>query len=345
MAHDSKSTGRKKEKTEHEDKPKRPNILFIMVDEMRYPPVYETKEIKEWRKKYLTAQNQLMKEGVEFVQHYTGTTACAPSRATLFTGQYPTLHGVSQVDGAAKANNSPDMFWLDSNAVPTTGDYFMANKYKTWYKGKWHISHMDIIVPGTDTSVVSYTDEGVPEPRGSELYKRANRLDKYGFKGWIGPEPHGSSPLNTGASSAAKVSGRDIVYAGETVRLLEDLKKEQDKVTAKGDQPDPWFAVCSFVNPHDIALYGEVSKRLPGFKFTIDPSIPEIPPAPTADEDLCTKPRCQQSYKDRYGQGFQPTFDTEEYRRLYYSLNLTVDRDMQKNISLNSDMYLRRWPR
>jgi hypothetical protein len=27
------------------------------------------------------------------------------------------------------------------------------------------------------------------------------RLEDYGFSGWIGPEPHGSSPLNTGSSA------------------------------------------------------------------------------------------------------------------------------------------------
>lgn len=29
----------------------RPNFLFLMVDEERYPPVYENPEIKAWRKK------------------------------------------------------------------------------------------------------------------------------------------------------------------------------------------------------------------------------------------------------------------------------------------------------
>ncbi|WP_277545406.1 sulfatase-like hydrolase/transferase [Brevibacillus laterosporus] len=32
-------------------------------------------------------------------RHYIGSAACCPSRATLFTGQYPSLHGVSQTVG------------------------------------------------------------------------------------------------------------------------------------------------------------------------------------------------------------------------------------------------------
>lgn len=27
-----------------------PNFLLIMVDEERFPPVYESKEVKKWRK-------------------------------------------------------------------------------------------------------------------------------------------------------------------------------------------------------------------------------------------------------------------------------------------------------
>src|SRR5690242_16539237 len=81
----------------------KPNFLIIMVDQERYPPVYETPEIKTWRKKYLKTQELLRKNCVEFRRHYTGSSACSPSRATIFTGQYPSLHGVSQTTGIAKS--------------------------------------------------------------------------------------------------------------------------------------------------------------------------------------------------------------------------------------------------
>ena len=37
---------------------------------------------------------------------------CTPSRASFFTGQYPSLHGVTQTDGLAKDADSPEMSWL-----------------------------------------------------------------------------------------------------------------------------------------------------------------------------------------------------------------------------------------
>lgn len=49
-----------------------------------------------------------------------------------------------------------DMFWLDRNTVPTMGDYFRAAGYQTYYKGKWHISDEDIIIPGTHKALPSY---------------------------------------------------------------------------------------------------------------------------------------------------------------------------------------------
>lgn len=304
----------------------KPNFLFIMTDEQRFPAPYENNEIKEWRSKYLKAQNKLRENGFEFLNHYTATTACAPARASLFTGQYPSLHGVSQTDGAAKGAFDPDMFWLDPNTVPTMGDYFREGGYRTYYKGKWHISASDIIIPGTKNAVASYDpNTGVPDPEKTKLYLKSERLDDFGYNLWLGPEPHGQAPHNSGASANIGVSGRDVVYRDEVVNLINKLDESDD--------PRPWFMVASFVNPHDIALYGELTKNLPIYNFDIDPSVPNIPPAPTANDDLSTKPECQESYKIKYQLGFQPTTDSETYRKLYYSLQLTVDNNVQHVLS------------
>jgi len=34
--------------------------------------------------------------------HYTGSLAGVPSRPTMFTGQYPDVHGLTQTDGLGK---------------------------------------------------------------------------------------------------------------------------------------------------------------------------------------------------------------------------------------------------
>ena len=80
------------------------NFLLIMTDQERYAPPYESDAVAKFRKEEMPARQSLRESGLEFHRHYTGSTACLPSRVTLFTGQYPSLHGASQTDGLAKAN-------------------------------------------------------------------------------------------------------------------------------------------------------------------------------------------------------------------------------------------------
>ncbi|HKR01047.1 MAG TPA: sulfatase-like hydrolase/transferase [Pyrinomonadaceae bacterium] len=302
----------------------RPNFLIFMVDEVRYPPVYETDEIKEWRRTYLKAQDMLRQTGIEFKRHYIASAACCPSRSSLFTGQYPSLHGVTQTPGAAKNNSDPGMFWLDPNTVPTMGDYFRAAGYRTFYKGKWHISDGDIILPGTRDPLMTWgvsTDNGstpVPIPRNIEIYRMADRLDDYGFSGWIGPEPHGSEQANTGMN-------RDQGFAQEAIALLDELEAESE---ARDGQQSPWLIVNSYVNPHDIAMFN-INWPNWGYPLT-DDTVPDIPPSPTHDEDLDTKPSCQESYINVYPHMIMPQPPIEIFRKFYYYLQKTSDELIQK---------------
>ncbi len=304
----------------------RPNFLFIMVDEERYPPVYETPEIRDWRTTNLPAQELLRSHCVEFKRHYTGSTACCPSRATIFTGQYPSLHGVTQTDGVAKGPFDADMFWLDPDTVPTMGDYFQAAGYRTYYRGKWHISDADILIPGTHNSLPSYNPtDGVPDPHTAQIYLNSNRIAGYGFNGWIGPEPHGGNPRNSGSSARFGLSGRDVVFADEVVELIQALTFEASEA-----EQAPWLIVASFVNPHDIAIYGALSKIIPTFKFEVDDTVPPVPPPPTFREPFATRPRCQLSYRLTFGEAFQPLVETTFYRQLYYQLQKNVDRQIMR---------------
>lgn len=289
---------------------KRPNVLFFMVDEQRYPTAYDGKHLREWMDENLPAQRKLRERGVEFHLHYAQSTACAPSRTSLFTGQYPTLHGVSQTDGMGKTAFDPGMSWLDPNTVPTMGDWFRAADYQTHYRGKWHISHADILVPGTKQSLMTTTDEGDPIPGNIEYYRAADRLSDFGFSGWIGPEPHGAAEANSGW-------WRDPQYCREVIELFDALEESGDD--------RPWLLVNSFVNPHDIVFYGIVWGALFGLPYPDLSQVPPIPAPPTADEDLSTKPDAQASYVERYGQMFLPQQPSDLYRRFYYFLQARVD--------------------
>ncbi|MGK9253707.1 MULTISPECIES: sulfatase-like hydrolase/transferase [Paenibacillus] len=305
---------------------KKPNFLVLLVDEERYPPIYESEELKAWRKESLAAQEYLRANGLEFHRHYIGSTACCPSRATLFTGHYPSLHGVSQTDGIAKSAFDSDMYWLNSNTVPTMGNYFREAGYQTYYKGKWHLSNADITIPGTHKSLPSYDPlTGVPDPEQERVYEQAGRLESYGFSSWIGPEPHGKNPRNSASSAAFGLSGRDEVYGTEAAELIEALDRSKDGKK----EMEPWLIVASFVNPHDIVLYGALAAQLPDFSFEVEP-MPPVAPPPTLSESLAAKPRCQASYRDIYPRALQPIIDNSFYRQLYYQLQKNADRQMAK---------------
>lgn len=80
--------------------PSRPNILFICTDQQRYDSLgcYGNHHIET------PTIDALADEGVLFEQCYVQNPVCAPSRASLATGQYPHNHGL-WANGVALPNH------------------------------------------------------------------------------------------------------------------------------------------------------------------------------------------------------------------------------------------------
>jgi choline-sulfatase len=307
----------------------RPNILLLLVDEQRYPTVYESEQLRAFRKTHLPAQGSLAARGISFQRHYIASVACVPSRTSLYTGHYPSLHGVANTDGAAKAANDPDMHWLLPGSVPTVGHYLRAGGYRTFWKGKWHAHEADLRIPGTETAITSYDENGFTDPKKEQTYLKANVLGPYGFDSWIGPEPHGADPLRSGSSVPKGKQGRDPAISRQVRDLLDQLSANADDT--------PWFMAASFTNPHDIALWGFFTNLGAQFQGLYDFSIPDYVPTELFDQDafrktrresLRTKPSCQASYRDAYSAFMQPTAVREDYFRLYYKLHADVDQHL-----------------
>src|SRR5690348_651612 len=68
-----------------------PNIVFLLVDEMRIPSVFPqgitTRE--QFLQTFMPNTYELWQHGVKFENHFTAGTACSPARAVLATGLYP----------------------------------------------------------------------------------------------------------------------------------------------------------------------------------------------------------------------------------------------------------------
>ncbi|MEL7210722.1 MAG: sulfatase-like hydrolase/transferase, partial [Actinomycetota bacterium] len=83
----------------------RPNMVLIVSDEER-----RTDWLDDMAD--LPAHERLAADGLTFDRHYTHSSPCSPSRASLFSGRYLPQHGV--VDNV----NFPEHTVLDP-AIPT----------------------------------------------------------------------------------------------------------------------------------------------------------------------------------------------------------------------------------
>lgn len=106
-----------------------PNILIVMTDHQRADTVLPEHPA---RTPNLT---RFASEGVTFTNTYCPSPHCCPSRATFFTGLYPSGHGVW--------NNICNDMALSRGLKPGTrlwSDDLRQAGYNLHYVGKWHVS-------------------------------------------------------------------------------------------------------------------------------------------------------------------------------------------------------------
>jgi arylsulfatase A-like enzyme len=135
-----------------------PNILVIVVDQLRFP---------QWFSPAVSGGPGLpanlaglRAESVSFERHYTASNDCTPARSTLLTGLYTHQTGCMITGGST----------LDPG-FPTWGTMLREQGYSTYWYGKWHLTHLDRLWNETT---------GPP------------MLERYGFSGGTFPSPNGA---------------------------------------------------------------------------------------------------------------------------------------------------------
>jgi arylsulfatase A-like enzyme len=135
----------------------RPNILVIVVDQLRFP---------QWFSPVpgglgLPPNLESLRDGaVSFGRHYTASNDCTPARSTLLTGLYTHQTGCMITGGST----------LDPG-FPTWGTMLREHGYSTRWLGKWHLTHHD--------------NKWTAASGG-------RALERYGFAGGIYPSPDGA---------------------------------------------------------------------------------------------------------------------------------------------------------
>jgi arylsulfatase A-like enzyme len=133
-----------------------PNILVIMVDQLRFPQWFGASSIGT----SLPPNLQRLREGaVSFGHHYTASNDCSPSRSAMLTGLYTHQTGCMITGGST----------LDPG-FPTWGTMLREHGYHTRWLGKWHVTH-------NDNHWTAATGE--------------EALERYGFAGGVYPSPDG----------------------------------------------------------------------------------------------------------------------------------------------------------
>jgi arylsulfatase A-like enzyme len=183
---------------------KRPNIIYINADDLGIMDVgynssrYNTPNI-----------DKLKAEGMVFTNNYAAAANSAPSRASVFTGQYTPRHGVYTV-GTSERGNTENRKLIPiantdfiNNDNLTFTEILNAGGYKTIHLGKWHITK-DPLEKGFDINIGG---GAAGSPYGGYFAPFKGPMEKYNVYG-------------EGTHSGD-------IFADQAIRFLRDLDDEQ----------------------------------------------------------------------------------------------------------------------
>lgn len=201
----------------------RPNILFLMTDQMQG-------RVLEPEHPCLTPNlDRLASRGVRLRRAYTPNAVCSPARASLMTGLLPHNHGVTDVIHCV----DPDQSSLRTEK-PHWAQRLVEADYKTGYFGKWHIERTEEL---EQFGWQVYEGRG-PGRKGRQNYslKKTNDL-----------------PPGYNQSVLYGVIDQPPEERGMGQRVSDALAYLRDVTQAE----DPWCCFVSITEPHDPFVAGK----------------------------------------------------------------------------------------
>jgi arylsulfatase A-like enzyme len=208
--------------------PRKPNVLFIMSDDMRvevgcYGSTFGAKTPNI---------DALANSGVRFDRNYCQFPLCNPSRASLLTGRKPAKTGV--------LGNRTD-FRVAHPDWTTLPQLLKDNGYITVRAGKiFHGGIDDAKSWGEVSDRGGPTDDGSGAAAGKTLVVPRAQI----------PTPQGALPPLPADTSRAAYSDRIVVLEGNGEAHGDYLTAQRTIANLHKFKDQPFFIACGFVKPH-----------------------------------------------------------------------------------------------
>ncbi|MFK7765427.1 MAG: sulfatase-like hydrolase/transferase [Roseobacter sp.] len=290
---------------------RRPNILFICTDQQRADSLGCTGA--PWA--VTPHLDHLATQGALFANCYVQNPVCSPSRASLFTGKYPSNHG------------------LYANGVPLPAGQRIFTRtlrdagYDCGMIGKQHLAPCDTwrTEPRQDDGYRIFEWAHGPNHRALEndyhRWLRKTHPDIY-----QGIFPNTGANENTEYSNKAR-TGTPIDHVPKDAHYSHWVAERAiDFIQTERSESNPFFLMANFFDPHHS--FGAPQE----FRDLIDADA--IPAPITKPGELGEKPAAHRAYSQKSYSGTAPGFqdytaaDIKEIRAQYWAMIALIDHEV-----------------
>ena len=266
-----------------------PNILIFMTDQEQAEVLLPDHPCQTPHASRLAA------EGIQFTRAFCPTAHCCPSRASLMTGVYPSIHGIY--------NNVSNPTAIRRGLRPGVRMFSEGLReagYRLQYAGKWHVTDEE------NPSDRGWEELVVTAPKGSYMHRGPERWREMARESRDRGETFGG---RTGRGRGAPGRARPPAGLGRLPALSHAAHQRRPRLRRDArtgawcrvacrrsrrltKEQQPWCLYVGPIGPHDPFHVPQ------NFVDRYDPA--QVPLPPSYDDDLEDKPRVYQRMRRQY---------------------------------------------
>ena len=229
---------------------KKPNILFLNVDEME-GRVMDPTAPDQYNAVFMPNLRSMASQGTQFIRHYTNGPQCVCGRSVLWTGRRThDIHVFNNAFGIAAFSNGTvdkscaqnydeqfclDMFNNKQKANYTILDAMKSFGYQVYVYGKLHIGAGIMDLPSQKNATNEAFETATDSNSMSSITRSAN-INK----------PTESNPVKTYNDNVTNPHADDEAIIGKCLERLNNLGNKR----VNNSDTDPFMLYCSVDIPH-----------------------------------------------------------------------------------------------